>query len=199
MKKALTLSIITFVSIFLIGTTLANAGGKPFEELQMQIDELNKRLDAMQPKENVEVYDYNDQFIGYLYGDASVASPHNYVGPILIPELDVFANFDGAGKVQRNHTFFYSEPDCGGLPYASANGSIRMLKYYADKLFIIDSLDIDLEIKSYGNLIGTSCSNYLVPCDPGCCCPPESVKRLTEIYESEIPFNLPVVMPLRYE
>ena len=48
MKKTLTLSIITFISIFMIGTTLVTAGGVPFEALQRQIDDLQQQIDNLQ-------------------------------------------------------------------------------------------------------------------------------------------------------
>ena len=59
MKKFITLSVIIFVSIFLIGTTLVTAGdvvltedgkvpGKPFEALQQQIDYLQQQINDMQ-------------------------------------------------------------------------------------------------------------------------------------------------------
>ena len=48
MKKILTLSIITFISIFMIGTTLVTAGGVPFEALQRQIDDLQQQIDNLQ-------------------------------------------------------------------------------------------------------------------------------------------------------
>ncbi|MHC4215717.1 MAG: hypothetical protein ACYSWP_20400 [Planctomycetota bacterium] len=48
MKKILTLSIITFISIFLIGTTLVTADGNPFEVLQQQIDDLQQQINDLQ-------------------------------------------------------------------------------------------------------------------------------------------------------
>ena len=48
MKKILTLFIITFISIFLTGTTWVTADGVPFETLQQQIDDLQQQINDMQ-------------------------------------------------------------------------------------------------------------------------------------------------------
>lgn len=93
MKKALTLSITIFVSIFLI-TTLVTAGdvvltndgkvpGKPFQDLQMQIDELREQMQ-------------NSTFKGYFTadGDISLYQENQFVDVLVLnlPEGSYVSN-----------------------------------------------------------------------------------------------------------
>ena len=208
MKKLMTVSIIIFVLIFLINTAYAEGFKKKFwgpfkviHELQTQIEELNQRLDNMRPRENIEVYDYNDQFIGYLYGDVmsrtNGGSNGNVIGPILIPDLDAFVDFKADGDIQRNYRLYFTESDCNGTEYSRVSDNYAEFRYHQDRYFIIDPERLYIEIKSSSTGLG-KCVNFPNPCDYESC-PPPYVNAVTEIFEIEIPFNLPVMMPLRYK
>jgi hypothetical protein len=138
MKRFLTLSITTFISIFLIGTTLVTAGdvgltddgkvpGKPFVELQNQIDELRERLDSIQVNAGLEVHDGSGLFLGYLVQKNRL----EYV--VFNPEVEAFFlvvrsyKSNPYSKPYRLCSTGYLSNDCTGEAYINGNAENQEL------------------------------------------------------------------------
>ena len=136
----------------------------------------------------VEVYDYNDQFIGYLHGETYY--------PILVPEIDAFVKFDLTGNVTLNGSIWYSGPDCTGDAYWEYRKDYRttdILKLIGTKYYIINPHLVSMIFQSYFfDFDPPECVNTSQPISA-------NGHPSTEINEFELPFNLPVALPLKYK
>ena len=137
----------------------------------------------------IKVYDAGDQFLGIL------SSPGGTAVTIFMPDLKLFISLskEGGGVPESVCTFCYESNDCTGQPYSS--GKLDYVFKHQDdgKYYIMSSEKEEIQVNSR--------QHYLI--EPiGCYPEPGNVRALYpvfEIQEKDIPFILPVGLPLRFE
>ena len=206
MSKQFTFFSILSVLIFLTGTSLLNASdlvltqdgkvsGKPFEELQIQINEIKDQINSLQLSRELKVYDADDQYLGIYAGTVTF---NKRTLKIFIPELQrSISLYSMEGTIvyeQRIDTLFFESTDCTGTPYVQGqtNHPIQDIFYneYHDNFVVIDLNPVTVNYKSWTTDENTRCSELIDS---------NTLFEAVEILLDELPFAYPVQPPLRIE
>ena len=199
-------SAIFYVALILIcGVFIANAGdvvltedgkvpGKPFEALQLQIDELRQQLSEIQVNSGIHVYDATGQHLGISLGQkVDVHNPSTReLTEIFIPSLNYSTYINNrTGYTTCAAVISFSTNDCTGPRFLYNSGVIyssdSLGKFYVGtNVFQIEEIIAGSYLDCYGRCVTTNwgAGTYF---------------QAVEIAEDDIPFNLPVSLPLRYE
>ena len=177
----------TILAIILIPQFAAAGTIKSVQILQRQMAKVLQRLEVLESKNGTETYSQNGQFIGHVFSDGK----NSESSQVYIEELDAYTGFTRDGKVRGGTDYVYFRGrNCTEPAFITIGNyrSTKLLRKFANRLWIINPVPTRNIVRS--KAIATGCNNI----DP--------VEKLTnvaiEVLEIELPFNLPVAMPLSY-
>ena len=177
-------------------------------DLQSQIDTLQDLINDIYTSNkfgNILVYDANDQFLGILlsadtqapggiYNVAEIFIPSLRVATIISEDLIPSGNPAGTGNgVIISATTFFADSDCSGAPLLQRASNQSDILYRSGTRYFYATAPLLMNNVPYSSWLSPNgqCTN-----GPGNI---SYVSAATEVLEAEIPFTLPIALPLRYE
>jgi hypothetical protein len=168
------------------------AEGQPFQYLQQQIDELKAQIQGIKSTSvgNIAVYDANDNFLGICHAEGW----GTYLD-IYVPSLNTFARIENLepGGTVNIHSFWPVYFNPSGTPYVRTQAWMQRLMgcgTTADRYFLGTGNEMTITAVS----VKQDCSQTTLPS-------PLQVKvyETLEIPEEDIPFPLPIAMPIKFK
>jgi len=185
------------------GSSCWDSNGNQTCDIEIEDKNLDGACDSLDCKGGLHVYDADDQYLGILLSNIGYRSSYRGGTEIFIPSLRLAIEIqaeDGSGHIARQNNVFFENPNCSGPAFLKEawpdvlyrfGGTPEYPEYPARYFVLRTSIGEPFPYRSeLGQLCNTGSS------DP----PPfETGGPAIEILEADIPFNLPVALPLRYE
>jgi hypothetical protein len=148
----------------------------------------------------VHVRDFNGQYLGVLVDSGEEEWGREYV-TIFIPSIMKLAQIDiqSTGEMRAYSWIQFDDYGCFGNAYVIGstprhNGIYRVGSSDTARYFYIDGLlEEDVILYSYLRPDTGNCYNYMIPQTITYC------REATEIDTNEIPFYLPITLPVSYD
>jgi hypothetical protein len=171
----------SLVSIGIADKEEHQSWGKPFRQLWNMIKKLEMRIFALEnepPVAAVKVYDAKEQYLGIYHGletgCADIYLPSSEISTLIYFET---------GDVHTGSPLYFESDDCSGVPYTLPRAVYYILKigdrYYRGER----TAPLDTYVKS---TFLTICSKYA----------PGNTMKLVPVQETNLPFIVPVSLPL---
>lgn len=178
---------IILLSLLISGNSVfADKGGKPFDNLQQQIDELKLRVESLEqvPTGTIGVYDANGQYLGDL---VSTINP-GLIIYLTTVQATLNINYTGDDRNSQAELYFENN-DCTSPPY------------HFPSVQHTDLISNNLKFYKAKSTSQYSVINYNATMNTNGYCDSSSIGTMVaiELEEVFLPFTFPVATPLRLE